>query len=84
MDDEIQAFVAERNAMLLRCDVDEMMAFFKKHNPRAPLFPSRETAEITLHKARTAALGLPLQERQKSKDWLRARGYQSLDDGDLP
>ena len=38
---------------------------------------------ITWHKSITAAQGLPKGYRQKSKDWLTVRGYQSLDDGDL-
>jgi hypothetical protein len=39
--------------------------------------------EITWHKSITAALALPKAYRQKSKEWLTVRGYQSLDDGDL-
>jgi hypothetical protein len=80
---EIKAFVKERDQMLLACDVDRMMAFHAKHNPDSPGFSSREVAETALHKARTGVLTLPMEERLKSKRWLRERGYSSMDDGDL-
>ena len=79
----INAFVAERDAMLLKCDVDEMLAFFAKWNPDLPAPTCREVAERMLHKARTASKGLPITDRQKSKEWLAARGSSSFDDGDL-
>lgn len=69
--------------MLLACDIDRMIEFAKKNRPNSPPFPNREVAEITLHKARTAVKNLPLEDRRSSRDWLLARGYSSLDDGDL-
>ena len=80
---EIKAFVKERDEMLLACDIDRMMAFHAKHNPSRPGFRSREVAEAALHKARTAARTLPIEERVASKRWLAARGMSSMDDGDL-
>ena len=80
---KIKAFVKERDEMLLANDIDKMLEFHKKHNPHTPPPSSREIAEIGLHKARTAAMSLPIEERKKSKDWLTVRGYNSLDDGDL-
>ncbi len=80
---KIKDFVKERDEILLANDVEKMMEFHKKHNPHTPLLSSREVAEISLHKARTGAKSLPIEERRKSKYWLTARGYNSLDDGDL-
>ena len=80
---EMKAFAAERNAMLLACDVDRMLAFNTAHHPNPPRFVSREVAEVTLHMARTEAKSLPLEARLSSKDWLHLRGYPSCDDGDL-
>ena len=80
---EIKAFVKERDEMLIAGDIDRMMAFHAKHNPGRTPFPNREVAEISLHKARTGALSLPIEVRLESKRWLSERGYRSLDDGDL-
>lgn len=75
---EIDEFVEERNAMLERGDLDELIAFNAKWNPEAPIIP-RDVAEVTLHKCRTAALGLPLAVRRASHDWLISRGLSSFD-----
>lgn len=48
---KIEAFVAERDEMLLACDIDRMLAFYAKHNPTSSAFSSREVAEIAMHKA---------------------------------
>jgi hypothetical protein len=53
----IAAYVAERDAMLLKCDVDELEAFQRRHG--IPVGSCREVSEIILHKTRTAAVGLP-------------------------
>lgn len=79
----IEQLVRERNAMLRACDVDKMIEFHAKNNPTAAPFPSREVAEIALHKMRTATKGLSLGERLYSARWLRERDYCSEDDGDL-
>jgi hypothetical protein len=78
---EIAAYCAERNAMLLKGDVDALIAFNEKHGN--PPFSSRELAEVTLHKMCTAVETLPFEVRNASRKWLRERGYRSLDDGDL-
>jgi len=83
LEDQIKAFVKERDEMLLANDVDKAIEFHKKHNPHRPPPSGREMAEIGLHKARTAARSLPIEERKKSKNWLTARGYNSLDEGDI-
>ncbi len=80
---QIAAFVKERNYMLLKNDVDLMIAFFARHNPEMPPFSDREVAEVTLHKARSGARGLPREAHIASKLWLRERGYSDMAD-DLP
>jgi hypothetical protein len=82
--DKITDFVTERNEVLLRADLDEVVAFQKKHNPgmdwqNVP----RHIQEVGMHKAITAVLNLPRSHRMKSKRWLTERGYKSFDDGDL-
>ena len=62
--------------MLLACDIERAKAFFQRHNPGFRL-PPDEVVEIGLHKARTAALGLPQAERDYSRRWLAQRGYQA-------
>lgn len=81
---KIKAFVKERDEMLLACDVDRMLAFYVKHNPNSPKFSSREVAEAALHKARTCVTNFPMDERIKSKRWLKERGMSSMDEGDVP
>ena len=80
---KIKAFVAERDEMLMACDIDRMLAFHAKHHPYSPGFSSREVAEIALHKTRAGAKSLPIEARLLSKRWLAERGYSSVDDGDL-
>ena len=79
---EIAAFVKERNEVLLSGDVDRVISFHEKHNPGVS-FPTREIAEMAMHKARTAVKTLPFAERLKSKRWLRDHGSASFDDGEL-
>jgi hypothetical protein len=82
MSEEIKRYVAERDRMLMQCDVDVMLEFMRQHNIPGP--SNRETAEIMLHKTRTSATTLPMAERAKSKRWLVERGYRPHDDGDVP
>jgi hypothetical protein len=81
-DEKIKAFVKERDDVLMSGDVDRCIAFHKKHNPARP-FPSRDVAEVSMHKARTATRSLPMSYRLASRKWLSERGYTSLDDGEL-
>jgi hypothetical protein len=82
-DADMTAFAAERDAVLLACNVDRMLAFNARHRANPPKFVSREIAEVALHIARTEAKSLPIEARRLSKEWLSFRGYPSLDDGDL-
>jgi hypothetical protein len=80
---KIKAFVAERDEMLLECDIDRMKAFHAKYNPNTKPFSNDEVAWLSLHKARTGAKSLPLEARLQSYNWLKERGFSSLDDGEL-
>ncbi len=80
--DGIQQFVEERNEALLSRDFRKVQAFHEKWNPDLPRIPDM-VAELAMHKARTAAKGLPKEERRVSRTWLKIRGYDSFDDGDL-
>lgn len=80
---QIESFVKERDDMLMSGDVDRVIAFHAKHNPGVAPFSSREVAEVSMHKARTAAKSLPMSFRSESKKWLSERGYTSHDDGDV-
>jgi hypothetical protein len=80
----VQDFVKERNEVLLRADLDEVVAFQKKYNEGMDWSSvPRHIQEVGMHKAITAVTILPRQHRLKSKRWLTERGYQSFDDGDL-
>jgi len=79
---QMDEWLAERNAVLLACDVDMLLALMRKWG--LPVPPKREIAEITLHKARTACSALPMAERSLSKGWLVSRGMSAMDDGDVP
>ena len=80
--DEIQQFLEERNEALLSRDFRKVQAFHEKWNPDLLRIPDM-VAELAMHKARTAAKGLPKEERRVSRIWLETRGYENLDDGDL-
>lgn len=82
MEKELVGFLAERDAMLLACDVDRAIAFWRKWSPEYEP-SSRFVAEIAIHKARTAVKTLPLDARRESKRWLLERGFESADDGDV-
>jgi hypothetical protein len=80
--DPISRFITERNAVLLRGDVEECVAFLLKHNP-GMVRPSPAVAELMMHKAITGCVALPVAYRRASAHWLLRRGYRSFDDGDL-
>jgi hypothetical protein len=77
----LQQFVKERNHVLLYQGPSDLKEFLKKRG--LPVPKNKQLMELTWHKSITAAKSLPLEYRQKSKDWLTVRGYHSLDDGDL-
>lgn len=85
------AFLAERLRVVRALDPALFRAFLLKWGKRAPAVPaSGNPAEgdymclVSMHKARTAMLDLPMPERSASKRWLLARGHGAMDDGDVP
>jgi len=78
----IKAYNAERDAMLMLDSVDAMIAFMARYSPHVT-FRSREQAEATMHKTRTAIPALPIELRKASHAWLKKRHLHSLDDGEL-
>jgi hypothetical protein len=80
--DEIAKFNAERGAILLKGDLDDVLAFVLRQEPDyVPM--NRHVLEIMLHKSRTAVASLPMEVRAASRSWLIERGYQPYDDGDV-
>ena len=80
--DQFQQFVEEHSEALLSRDFRTVQAFHEKWNPDLPRMPDM-VAELAMHKARTAAKGLPKEKRRVSRIWLETRGYSGFDDGDL-
>lgn len=80
---EIKKWLKERDEVLLSGDIDQMVAFYKKHSPDRFIPASRDVLEHSMHLAITGAKSLPLEYRQKSKQWLTSRNYLSMDEGDL-
>jgi hypothetical protein len=78
-------FVRERDDALLSLDKEQLLAYARKWGVNLSYIPkSDELFWVSIHKARTAATSLPIAARQESKRWLHERGYQSMDDGDVP
>ena len=73
---KVRNFVRARDKALLSGDLDVVMAFWRKYYPNIKP-PEREVLEIAMHKARSAAIALPIEARRASRDWLVKRGYAS-------
>lgn len=82
MNAELEQFKKERNEAFLSLDETKIRTFHQKWNPGRTM-PGGDVFWGGVHKAITGNLQLPKEFRQKSKDWLTAKGLQSLDDGDL-
>jgi hypothetical protein len=76
----VKAHNAERDAILLSGDIEDLVAFYRR-NGGPPLSP--EAYPIMFHKVRTAVLAIPIHLREESKRWLYERGMTSYDDGEL-
>jgi len=72
-------FVADRREALLSMNLDKINAYMRKHGSAFTL-PDNDIGWMAVHKARTAATDLPMDERKKSAEWLESRGYQSWGD----
>jgi hypothetical protein len=78
----IAAHTRERDEILLDPDLSRLRRHLAKSKPAA-LHASDEVMLAAWHKARTAATSLPLEERQKSVEWLEDRGMEHFADGEL-
>src|SRR5579864_1185898 len=76
-----EEFVKLRNFILRFRSPNDLKQFLKDRN--MPIPKNKEALEVLWHKSITAAVGLDRRYRLRSKDWLTAHGYESLDDGDL-
>lgn len=74
-------FLNDRKTALLSMDKAVIEKYCAKYGISLP--KDEATFWCAIHKARTADLLLPLEERMKSKRWLTERNYESMDDGDL-
>ena len=77
----LQQYLEQRNQVLLKGDLEGLRKFLVAK--KLPCPRSKSMLEVTLHKSITAAMALPKEYRQRSKNWLTQRGLKSLDDGDL-
>lgn len=75
-----EQFVRERDKALLSMDKERIIAHMKKYG--SPV-PRDEIFWLTIHKARTGAVSLPMAERAASKWWLHRFGSRGMDDGDV-
>lgn len=73
-------FLSDRREALLSLDRDKVLAYAEKYGVSI----IREVADdeylfwIIVHKARTGALDLPDEERERSRQWLLERNLQPL------
>jgi hypothetical protein len=77
----IQEYVRQRNKLLLKGNPDDLRQWMRER--KIPVPRSKDEMLVVMHKSITAALSLPKEYRQRSKDWLSVRNLKSLDDGDL-
>lgn len=81
LEEKITEFRNDRDSALLTMDEQKIREFGKRYNIQMSEKPLVFWA--TVHKSITAVQNLPLELRQKSKDWLTENGFQSMDPGDL-
>lgn len=78
----IKSYTRQRDALLLSMDEQRIKRFIETYAPHIAKELKKHDDEFfwcMVHKMRTGSTGLPEDERQKSREWLWARGYQSLD-----
>ena len=75
-DEDIAAFVAERNAALLSLDEAVIRAYAVKW--KAPLPAEPWVFWAAVHSARVHITNLPMEARTLSKRWLRDNGAERL------
>lgn len=79
----IEEFIKDRDDALLSLDRDKIEAYMEKYGvPSRASFGLNPQDDIqfwaAVHKARTAITNFPSEEKKKSIDWLKARGFTSL------
>lgn len=79
--DDFEQFIKDRDKALLSLEKNKILAYCAKYGVSMP--SNDASFWIGVHKAITGNVGLPLEFRKKSKQWLSKRGYKSLDDGEL-
>lgn len=79
---KLTRLIRQRDHALISMDAALIRSYMREAG--APIPQDEEVFWGSVHKARTALTSLPLEERSKSKKWLQERGWQSLDDGDVP
>lgn len=79
---KLQKYVKERDAMLLKCDVEELRKFVMDHASyfsvdyvEAICIAPVNILEITLHKMIVNVTSMPKELKNKSAKWLLERGY---------
>lgn len=70
-------FIRDRDEALLSLDRQKIEAYLTKYG--SPIPPDDQIFWAGIHKARTAIKSISDEERQKSIDWLKARGLTSLE-----
>ncbi len=70
----IEEYNKERDVVISTDSIPAFMAWAKS---KGFAFSNILSAEIALHKMRTACVNLPLEMRLASDKWLRNRGYES-------
>jgi hypothetical protein len=80
-------FLRERYDALMSMDRDKILAFRAKWNRQRPTGPIEGITEVDFwagtHKARTAIINFPMEERIRSHHWLTVRGYSSFASADM-
>lgn len=75
---DFKQFVKDRDEALLSLDVEKLKAYAAKYNAKLAE-PGSDLFWASIHKARTAANGIPEDAKQLSRDWLKERGLSSMD-----
>lgn len=79
---QLKEFKRERSEAFQSLDEQKIRAYCRKWNG-TEMPANIEVFWGSVHKAITGAMDLPIEFRRKSKAWLDARGFTSLDDGEL-
>jgi hypothetical protein len=81
-DEEIAAYLRERDAVLLDPDLDRLRRHFVKYGRPDALQASDEVMRVAWHKGRSGVTTIPRAERRKSILWLEERGFSHFSDDD--